>query len=760
MLDRLARFVVRRRRGVLIGGCLFVVAAAVAAGGVSQRLSSGGFERGDSESARAGRALSEEFGSGTPNLVLLVTDTRGVDDPAVAAAGAALTRRLAADAAVVDADSYWTAGRPESLRSGGGDKALVLARIAGDEDQVMARLDRLRARYEGAVNGLDVRLGGPAVAMDELVEQTERDLVRAELIIFPITLLALILVFRGAVAAALPLAVGAVAAVGALAVLWLLASVTEVSVFALNVVTALGLGLAIDYSLLIVSRYRDELRARRDVEEAIVATVRTAGRTVLFASVTIACALSSLLVFPIYFLRSFGYAGLATTLVAATASVIVLPALLRVIGTRIDRLPVFPRRQRSASGSGFWYRTATVVMRRPLPIATALIVALLVLGSPFAGLRLGLSDEQMLPASANAAQVGRVLRTEFPSREAEALQVVAAGIGSPRLRADEITGYAERISRLPTVARVDALTGSFAGGAPVAPPTAASERLASATGTYLQVVATTDPYSPASEQLVRDLRDLAAPFEVAVGGPAASYVDSVDAMRDNLPAALLIVVGATLVLLFLVTGSVILPLTAVLLSLLSLTASFGAMVWIFQDGNLQWLVGDFTVTGTITYSVPVMLFSVAFGLSTDYGVFLLSRIREEYDRIGDTASAVAVGLERSGRIITAAAAIIALVFLSFVPSGVTYMKIIGLGLALAVIMDATLIRGAILPAFVRLAGRANWWAPRHLRAVYERFALHGTTSEPSGDRPDPREDIDGTRRPSGSADLPETSQAL
>jgi RND superfamily putative drug exporter len=760
MLDRLARFVIRRRRAVLVGAFLFLVAAALAAGGVTQRLSSGGFERGDSESAQASRTLTEEFGSGTPNLVLLVSDTRGVDHPSVVAAGTALTRELAADDAIVDADSYWTVGLPDALRSGGGDKALILARIAGDEDEVMARLDGLRARYEGAVNGLDVRLGGPAAAADELVEQTEQDLIRAEIIIFPITLLALILVFRGVVAAALPLAVGAVAAVGALAALWLLAGLTDVSVFALNVVTALGLGLAIDYSLLIVSRYRDELRARRDVDEAIIATVRTAGRTVLFASVTIACALSSLLVFPIYFLRSFGYAGLATTLVAATASVIVLPALLRVIGTRIDRLPVFPRRQRPASGSGFWYRIATVVMRRPLPIATTLIVVLLVLGSPFLGLRLGLSDERTLPASANAAQVGQVLRTEFPSRESEALQVVAAEIGPPELRAGEITGYAERISRLPAVARVDAPTGSFAGGARIAPPTAASDQLASPTSTYLQVVADADPYSPASEQLVRDLRALDAPFEVAVGGPAANYVDSVDAMRDNLPAALLILVGATLVLLFLMTGSVVLALTAVLLSLLSLTASFGAMVWVFQEGHLQWLVGDFTVTGTITFSVPVMLFSVAFGLSTDYGVFLLSRIREEYNRIGDTASAVAVGLERSGRIITAAAAIIALVFLSFVPSGVTYMKIIGLGLALAVIMDATLIRGAILPAFVRLTGRASWWAPGWLRAVHERFALREAPPEPSGDRTDLREEIDGTRRASGSTDLPETSQAL
>ena len=782
MLDWLARSLLRRRVLVLVAAVAVVGAAGVLGAGVVSKLRSGGFEDPAASSTRAQAALRDSFHTGEPNLVLLVTADGGtVDRGDVAGGGLQLTRRLAAERDVSEVQSYWTTKAP-ALRSVDGRQALVLARIAGDDDATQKRAEQLATTFEGDRGSMRVRVGGQARVFGQVSDQVERDLTRAEGIAVPITLLLLVVVFSSAVAGALPLAVGGFAIVGTLLVLRLLASLTDVSVYALNLTTALGLGLAIDYSMFIVSRYREELRAGQEPADALVTTMRTAGRTVLFSAATVAVALVALLVFPLYFLRSFGYAGIAVVALAAVGALVVLPALLAVLGRRIDslRLPfgrpaarpaATPQRaaapaagadrtvrpagsaQAPEAGSGAWHRIAMAVMRRPVPIATAVVAVLLVLGAPFLGVRFGLPDDRVLPTSASSRQVADAIRGDFTARDADALQVVATGTGAPAAVAAEIDGYASSLSGLPGVARVDAMTGSYAGGhklasrpqataqAPASTPAPASApaqapasapvpaagaqaggRFVAGSATWLRVVPTVEAYSSAGENLVERVRALPAPFAVDVGGPSAQLVDTKAAIRDRLPLAVAIIAGATLLLLFLMTGSLVIPIKALVLNLLSLSAVYGAMVFVFQDGHLSGLLG-FTSTGTIDTSMPVLLSCIAFGLSMDYEVFLLSRIKEEYDRTGDTVSSVATGLERSGRIVTTLAALLAIVFIAFATSQVTFLKLFGIGSALAIVVDATLIRALLVPAFMRLAGRANWWAPRPLRLLHDRIGL-------------------------------------
>src|SRR6266540_1969278 len=715
MLERLAGSLLRRRVLVLVVAVAVVGLAGVLGAGVVSKLRSGGFEDPAASSTRAEDALRDTFHTGEPNLVLLVTADHGtVDQADLANGGLELTRRLSAERDVSEVQSYWTT-KAAPLRSVDGRQALVLARIAGDDDATQKRAEQLATDFDRDQGGMRVQVGGQARVFGEVSDQVERDLARAEMIAVPITLVLLVVVFSSAVAGALPLAVGGFAIVGTLLVLRLLAGLTDVSVYALNLTTALGLGLAIDYSMFIVSRYREELRAGREPPDALVTTMRTAGRTVLFSAATVAVALVALLVFPLYFLRSFGYAGIAVVALAAVGALVVLPALLAVLGRRIDslRLPFGRRRaaRRAAAraaagpgagaagtGSGAWHRIAMAVMRRPVPIALGVVAVLLVLGAPFLGVRFGLPDDRVLPASASSRQVADAIRNDFTARDASALQVVATDAGAPATRAAEIDRYAASLSGLAGVARVDAMTGGHklqatggratTGAAARASAAQAADRFVAGGATWLRVVPTVEAYSSAGENLVERVRALPAPFGVEVGGPSAQLVDTKAAISDRL----------------------------------SLSAVYGAMVFVFQDGHLSGLLG-FTSTGTIDTSMPVLLSCIAFGLSMDYEVFLLSRIKEEYDRTGDTISSVATGLERSGRIVTTLAALLAIVFIAFATSQVTFLKLFGIGSALAIVVDATLIRALLVPAFMRLAGRANWWAPRPLRLLHDRIGL-------------------------------------
>jgi putative drug exporter of the RND superfamily len=736
MLTRLGRLALRRRWAILAATLAAVTLAGAFGGGAIGHLKSGGFDDPAAESVKAAATLRDTFGTGDPNLVLLVTAARGgVDDPAAARAGRDLTRRLAAEPDLAQVASYWSTGAP-SLKSRDGRQALVLGRVTGDEQALDERARQLAAAYGADGPHLRVQVGGQIQVYREVGDQVERDLARAEGIAVPITLLLLVVVFGSAVAGMLPLAVGGVAIVGTLLLLRLLGDLTDVSIYALNLTTALGLGLAIDYSLFIVSRYREELRAGHEPADALLATMTTAGRTVLFSAATVAVSLLALLVFPLYFLRSFGYAGIAVVALAALGALVVLPALLAVLGRRVDRVRLPLGRQRATSAArstgGFWHRLATGVMRRPLPIATGVVAFLLLLGTPFLGVRFGLPDDRVLPAGAGSRQVADALRTGFAADDASALAVVATGTGDPTTRQQGIDGYATALSRLDDVSRVDALTGSYAGGRRLQAPTPASRRFAAPDGTWLSVVPSVGSNSARGEDLVARVRALPAPFAAQVTGPAAQLVDTKAALASHLPAAAAIIATVTFLLLFLMTGSVVIPLKALVLNLLSLTAVYGAMVFIFQEGHLAGVLG-FTPTGTIDTSMPVLMFCIAFGLSMDYEVFLLSRIKEEHDRSGDTVAAVAVGLERSGRIVTAAAALLAIVFAAFATSQVSFLQLFGVGTALAVVVDATLIRALLVPAFMRLAGRANWWAPAPLRWLHRRVGLR------EGTRPAERE---------------------
>jgi RND superfamily putative drug exporter len=736
MLSRLGRVAVRRRKAILVLAAVAFAVAGSFGGSVAEHLSSGGFDDPSSESFRADAALLDTFGTGTPNLVLLVTaDGGSVDDPAVAAAGAALTQELAAEPHLTNVVSYWTLGSAPPLRSRGGDRALVLARIEGTQDEVNERVAELSPAYHRDGGGITVDVGGVAEVFREVGDTIEDDLVRAESIALPITLILLLLVFGSVVSASLPLAIGGLSIVGTLAVLRLLSMLTEVSIFSLNLTTAMGLGLAIDYSLFVVSRFREELRAGHEPAVAVQRTVRTAGRTVAFSAVTVAASLCALLVFPVAFLRSFAYAGVAVAFLAGLFSVVVLPAILAVLGHRVDRLTIF-RRSTEAPGEGFWHRMAVFVMRRPVAVATTAITLLVLLGSPFLRIDLSLPDDRVLPEDAASRQVTDVLRAEFTSEEAGAASIVAEGIGDPAARSAEIDAYAARLAALPGVARVDAATGTYCGegladlgctpGQLVVPGGTGRylsfSTEASGGSTYLSLVPDIEPLSRDGEDLVRAIRATPAPFPTEVTGRSAQLVDTKHALYSKLPLALGIIALITLLVLFLQFGSVVIPVKAIILNLLSLSATFGAMVWIFQDGNLSGFL-DFTPTGSIDATTPILMFCVAFGLSMDYEVFLLSRIKEEYDRTGDNELSVARGLERTGRIVTAAALLIAVVFIAFASSHVTFIKLFGIGLTLAVLMDAFLIRGTLVPAFMRLAGDWNWWAPKPLRRLHERVGI-------------------------------------
>ncbi|WP_370326125.1 MMPL family transporter [Euzebya sp.] len=718
----------RRPWAVIVVALLGVVLAGAVGGDVQDSLVSGGFDDPGSESAAARTALEETFDAGGPDLTLLVTAAEGdVDAPAVTRAATALADDLAARPEVAEVVSYWGLGGAPPLRSASGDRALVLVRLAGDEEARLDAAATLREELPSDTEVMAVQVGGITATFAEINEVVEEDLVAAELIALPVTLVLLIVIFGSVVSALLPLAIGGLAILGTFLALELIAGVTDVSVFALNFTTALGLGLAIDYALLVVNRFREELAAGHDVTTAVVRTRRTAGRTVLFSGLTVASSLAALAVFQFAFLRSFAWAGiavvgLAVVGLAVVGAVVVLPALLTVLGHRVNALTV--RRVRTAAPGeateGTWHRIAMAVMRRPVPIATVSTLLLLVLGLPFLDVALGFPDDRVLPPGAETRQVADVLREEFDSREASAVTVVLSGVAD----AEEVEGYAVALSGLDGVARVDAATGTYAAGGrlPVELPDAVDRAVGDRT--HLSVISAVEPLSDAGRDLVAAVRAVGAPAQgVLVGGPSAELTDSVDGLLDRLPVALALIAVITFVVLFLSFGSVLMPLKAIVLNLLSLTATLGAMVWVFQQGRFEEALG-FTATGSLAVTMPVLLFVLAFGLSMDYEVFLLSRIKEEWDATGDPIGSVASGLERTGRIVTAAAVLIAVVFVSFGLTGsVSFMKLFGFGMTLAVLADAFIVRTTLVPAFMRLAGTWNWWAPAPLRRLHERIGF-------------------------------------
>jgi putative drug exporter of the RND superfamily len=722
VFTRLGHLVVRRRRWILWSTLVFVVVAGAIGSGVFGVLKGGGFEDPDAESTHAREQLDERFAAGDPNLVIVATSASGdIDDAQATADGLAFTEWLGSQTDITGVASYWSLGGAPPLRSEAADSGLILARIDGeDEDAIADRYVELaEAIEETGAGSLTLSIGGQSATFEEIGTTIESDLAKAEAIAVPITLILLVFVFGSVVAASLPLMVGAISVVGTFLALYVIGSITDVSIFSINLTTALGLGLAIDYSLFVVSRFREELRKGRDVETAVVRTIESAGRTVAFSALTVAVSLLALIIFPLYFLRSFAYAGVAVVIVAMVASLVVLPAALASLGHKVDAWRII-KRPPPEEGTGFWHRMATWVMHRPIPVATAVIALLVVLGLPFLGANFGLPDDRVLPEDAKSRQAADILRDDFTSNEGDAFGVVVPSVVDDA----SLDAYAATLSSLDGVARVDTRNGSWADGAVVAPTNDASARFEGGdAGTWLSVVPAVEPVSQEGEDLVHAIRDVDPAFEVLVGGSAAQLVDTKHAIIELLPWAGLLIGVSTFVLLFLMFGSLLVPAKALVLNMLSLTATFGAMVWVFQDGNLSGVL-DFTATGTLDTTTPILMFCIAFGLSMDYEVFLLARIKEEHDRTGDNTHSVAMGLERTGRIVTAAAALLAVTFISFAISDVSFIKLFGLGLALAVVMDATVVRATLVPAFMRLAGEANWWAPKPLKRIYERFGIH------------------------------------
>lgn len=731
MLSSLSRLVTRRPRAVLVATVLFLLVALVLGRGAGDRLGNGGTEDPASESARAAAALDARFPSSRPNLTVLVRGDQPADAPATRRAGLALADRLAGEPGVAAVSSYWQTGAP-GLRADDGGSALIAVRLAGDETAQDDAFERIAAGYGARQGDLDLAFGGRAAVRTELQSTIRSDLLRAELIALPITLAILVLVFGSAIAALLPLAVGIVAIVGTTAVLRAITGFTDVSIFAMNLTTALGLGLAIDYGLLIVRRYREELAGGAAPPQAIATTLATAGRTVLFSAVTIAVALASMLVFPLYFLRSFAYAGVSVVVLAAAAALIALPALLAVLGPRIDALDVrrLWRRGRAAAPSRLvehspWYRHAMRVMRRGPAVAVATAALLVAIGLPFLGVEFGTVDDRQLPAAAQPRLVADTLRDHYGGGPGDTLEaaVEVPGPAAETAGATALATYAARVSALSGVERVEAPGGTWADGrrtdAPPAPQRADGQ---TASISIVPAVATADSTS-ASQQLVREVRAQdGGGVEAAVAGPAAQLADTRAAIGERLPWAILIVVLVTVTVVFLLTGSVLLPLQAVVANGLSLTAMLGAIVWVFQEGNLSGPLG-FTATGSIETALPVLMFCVAFGLSMDYGIFLLARAKEERDRTGDDRVAVATALARTGGVVTAAAAILAIVFVAIGTSQIMNMKMMGLGIALAVLVDATIVRALLVPAMMAAGGRWTWWAPRPLRRLHARIGL-------------------------------------
>ncbi|MFI1695340.1 MMPL family transporter [Streptomyces bobili] len=725
------RFVTARPRLSLLAALVLTVLAVLAGSGVADKLGSGGWEDPGAESTYATEALEREFPDSQPNLILLVDSGRAsVDDPAVAAEATRLAERLSGEKGVVGVGSYW-GGKAPALRAEDGHEALIAARITGDEKTMGETLDRIAPSYRGTQGPLEVKIGGIVAVRHEMQTIIQEDLTRAEIIALPVTLVLLVMVFGSAVAALLPLGVGIVAILGTNAVLGALTEFTDVSIFAMNLTTALGLGLAIDYALFIVRRFREEVSGGADPTTAIGTTLRTAGRTVLFSALTVAVSLAAMLVFPQYFLRSFAYAGIAVVLLAAAAALILLPAALVLLGHRVDSLDVrrlFRRGRAKSTGPGTegstpngpqngteggtedrtaWGRTATLVMRRAPFFALGTTAVLVLLGLPFLGVKFGTADDRQLPSSAESHVVQQHIRDGFPGTPGGGLEVIAEG----RATQAEYAAYKERVAALPDVARVDG-------------------PLVKGDAAYFTVQPEGEAVDEAGQRLVGDLRATEAPFDTKVTGAAAVLVDSKKAIGDQLPLAAAFITVVTLLLVFLLTGSVLIPIQAVLLNALSLTAMFGAVVWVFQDGHLSGLLG-FTSSGSIETTLPVLMFCVAFGLSMDYGVFLLSRIKEEYDHTGDHERSVRLGLQRTGGLITAAAVILAVVMVAIGTSRVTNTKMLGLGIALAVLMDAMVVRSLLVPAIMRLTGKATWWAPGPLRRFHQRFGLSEADPTPA-----------------------------
>ncbi len=717
MFEAWGRFIFHRRRLVLLAAVIAVAGAAVWGTGVFGSLQSGGgFTAPGSQSQQASDLATKAFGRDTADVVVLYRSaTMTVADPAYRQAVTGTLAALPRDK-VLSAVTYWTARSPQFAGAGGRETYAVL-RLAGAGDAAQMKAYQAISGKLGAP-GLTEVAGGQIPTELAINSQVKSDIGRAEGLSMPVLLLLMLVIFGSLAAASLPLAIGGAAILGSFAALRLLTLVTDVSIYSLNITTILGLGLAIDYGLFMVARFRDELNAQPTTEAALARTVATAGRTVAVSGITVALALASLMLFPEMFLRSMGYGGVATVLVDVLAALTIMPALLAVLGPRVNALrirrPVRRAPAAEAEASGAWYRIARSVMRRPVAYLAVIVIALLALGSPFRSITWGGTDARAMPSGSAPRVVAEALARDFPvnaTTPIEAVVKLAGPVSAPAGRA-ALASYTARLGQVPGVIAAQ-VTGAAGDVARVDLRFAANDE------------------SAAARALVAQVRAVPAPpgAQVYVGGATAELVDELGSLGATLPWMALLVAVTTFVLLFLAFGSVVLPVKAIVMNVLSLTATFGAIVWIFQEGHLSGLL-HFTPTGTIDPTMPILMLAIIFGLSMDYEVFLLSRIRERYDVTGDNTAAVAGGLQRTGGIITSLALLLVIVVGAFSASGITFIKLMGVGMIIALVVDATIIRVLLVPATMRLLGPANWWAPRPLRRFYARYGFREEPGQP------------------------------
>jgi len=703
MFGQLAKLAHENRRRVLFVAVIGAAVAGVFGAGVEKHMSPYGASDPATRSVQAERRFQAAAGRKIDPGIVAIVSAGAVRSPAVERRVGQVVDQLRGEPDVSSVASFYDTHDP-AMVSREGRSTYVVAYFEPRSDlQLKNAAQRIEHDFAGQ---RDVRLGGQQIASAQANTQVGQDLKHAEMLAFPFIFLLSLLFFRSLVASLLPPLIGAVAIVMTFFALRIISSFTDLSVFSLNFATGMGLGLAIDYSLFMVSRYREEAARSGYGAQALQRTLQTAGRSILFSSLTVAVAVASLAIFPQRFLYSMGVSGAVVALVAAALALVVLPALLALLGPRINALA--PKRlQRAAdrdarpAQSGAWYRLSRFVMRRPARVAILSATVLIALGIPFTGIKLISVTAGALPASASARQVDDALAREYPPNRTSPLQVVVgAPAGSPQVKA-----LAARISRLADVSAI----------APAEP--------AGPSNSLLAVAPVQRPLSEATKRLVRNVRAIRAPVYVGVAGQTAELLDLEHSLGAHLPIVLTLIVAATLIILFLFTGSVVLPLKAVLMNVLSLSAVLGILVLIFQDGNLQGPL-SFTSQGALDATQPIFLAAIGFGLATDYGVFLLSRIKEARDNGATDSEAVAIGLERTGRIVTAAAVLFAIAIGAFATSKLVFIKELGLGAALAVLIDASIIRALLVPSLMELLGKWNWWAPKPLRRLHDRIALH------------------------------------
>ncbi len=710
MFDTLARLADGHARRIGLIAIAFFLLAGALGGSVAERLDPYGADDPATEAVKAKKQL-EDAGLRVPGVVVVLKHAR-VSSPATRARVAQLEHEIGSRGDVQSVSSFYTTRSTDFVSNDGTETYLSVAlKPTGDKEWQESGAD-IAEQLEGRPG---VIVGGAAVAQQQVNDQVEKDLKRAELLAFPLLFLLSFVFFRSLVASLLPVMIGALAIVGTFLILRIASELGSISIFALNLTTGLGLGLSIDYSLFIVSRYREEIAKVGPGLPALRRVMATAGRTVFFSSLTVAVALASLLVFPQRFLYSMGLGGSLVVLLAALISLTVLPAVLTLLGARVNSLsPRFLQRRADADARpdqhGFWYRLSRLVMRHPIPIATASAVFLIVLGLPFFGIKFNTVDPTVLPKDASAREAYDTISSDFPPYRETPIWVSVKRVPAK--------------ATLPLVARIRRTEGVAA----VYPPQQLHEGV-----TVIRAISESPFNSEASKDTVKRIRDVAGPpgATVLVGGATADFVDFQSSLARHLPIAFAIIVIATLVILFLMTGSVILPIKSLIMNVLNLSAVFGLLVLIFQDGHFESLLG-YTSSGAIEQTMPILLFAVAFGLSTDYAVFLLSRIKEARDNGASDSEAVAIGLERTGRIVTAAALLFAVAIGAFATSEIIFIKQNGVGTALAVLIDASIIRALLVPSLMELLGKWNWWAPAPLRRVHDRFGISeaGTVSAP------------------------------